>query len=462
MKNRITGLLTMGAALLFGHTAHAQVNMKTLATSKEESHFVLAYKAYDSAGRKAAADSVVAFAKKNIPQSKAMRAELVQKMQQEKDVLKREQLFKQCVDAYPIRNIPGIFVVYDYMRAGIGAHYATEGNSAKAKQYADEMEYPFWAGEGRMIIANALLKKGDTATATGLVLKAVETGRAFVNPKPGDNEAQFAAVGYPYSNLMYANLMYRQGNYDTALVYMEEAARYNARGEGDYYLLHARILRALNKLPEAQAKLETSVITGKSNQVSLKELQEIYQLRNGNTSGFETYVAGLKNKMKAETKARVSKEMIDEPALAFALKDLNGNSVSLASLKGKVVVLDFWATWCGPCKASFPAMKKAQDKFKNDGKVQFLFIDCWERAEDYEELVKKYITSNKYDFSVLFDPKPAEGKSVAEHYGVTAIPAKFVIDGNGRIRFKMAGFTGGEEAAVEELSAMINMAKGSN
>lgn len=462
MKKKITGMLAVSAILLLAHTAQAQADMKTLSVSKDEKDFVLAYQAYDKAGRKPAADSVVAFAKKNIPQSKAMRDVLVQKMNNEKDILKREELFKQCVDAYPKNNIPGIFVLYDYMRAGFGAHYATQGNSAKAKQYAYEMEHPFWAGEGAIIIANALLKKGDTATATVLVLKAVESGRAFVNPKPGDNEAQFAAVGYPYANFTYANLMYLKKDYATALKYMQEAARYDGRGEGEFYLLHARILRALHKLPEAQIKLESAVVAGKAGQPSLKELQEIYQLRNGNSDGFDSYIAGLKNKMQVATRERISKEMIDEPAQTFALKDMDGKEVSLASLKGKVVVLDFWATWCGPCKASFPAMKKAQDKFKEDGNVQFLFVDCWERDENYENMVKTFIKNNHYDFSVLFDPKPAEGKSVAESYGVTAIPAKFVIDGNGKIRFKMAGFTGGEEAAVEELSAMIRMAKGNN
>jgi thiol-disulfide isomerase/thioredoxin len=84
----------------------------------------------------------------------------------------------------------------------------------------------------------------------------------------------------------------------------------------------------------------------------------------------------------------LAKELISQPAPAFSLVDLEGNKVSLAELKGKVVILDFWATWCAPCKKSFPAMQKALDKYKADPNVRFLFIDTWERIPEPKKAVQ--------------------------------------------------------------------------
>ena len=153
--------------------------------------------------------------------------------------------------------------------------------------------------------------------------------------------------------------------------------------------------------------------------------------------------------------------MIKEEAPNFSLVDFNGNSVSLSDYKNKIVVLDFWATWCAPCKKSFPAMQMAINKFKDDKNVEFLFIHTWEREADPTQSAKEYITSNNYDFKVLMDLKNPETKSneVVSLYKVRGIPAKFVVDDNGFIRFKLTGFSGANEAAVDEISLMVDLIK---
>ena len=155
-----------------------------------------------------------------------------------------------------------------------------------------------------------------------------------------------------------------------------------------------------------------------------------------------------------------------EESVGFSLKNLEGNEVSLASLKGKVVVLDFWATWCGPCIASFPGMQKAVNKYKNNDKVAFLFVDTWESQETIDQRKKEvsdFIAKNKYNFNVLYDEKVKDDPSnyvVVNDYKVSGIPTKFIIDKNGKIRFKSVGFGGGEDGLVDEISAMIELADG--
>jgi thiol-disulfide isomerase/thioredoxin len=116
--------------------------------------------------------------------------------------------------------------------------------------------------------------------------------------------------------------------------------------------------------------------------------------------------------------------------------------------------VDFWATWCGPCKASFPGMQKMVSKYKDDPNVKFVFIDTWEKGDEKQKNAAEFIANNKYSFHVLMDN---DDKVVAE-FKVEGIPTKFVIDKNGMVRFKAVGFDGSDDKLMTELTAMIEMA----
>ena len=113
-----------------------------------------------------------------------------------------------------------------------------------------------------------------------------------------------------------------------------------------------------------------------------------------------------------------------DAAPPFELVDLSGATVSLASLKGKVVLLDFWATWCGPCKAAMPAIQKIHDDYKGKG-VAVLGINTWENKED---AAKQYIDKKGFTYPCLL-----KGDDLAKAYGMTGIPTLVVIGKDGKI-----------------------------
>jgi len=119
-----------------------------------------------------------------------------------------------------------------------------------------------------------------------------------------------------------------------------------------------------------------------------------------------------------------------EKAIDFTLKDLNGNKVSLSDFKGKNVYLNFFATWCPPCKAEMPDIEKVYQKYKDKDFV-VLAVDL---GED-KDTVKSFIEKNKYNFKVVLD----SNQSVAEKYDITAIPVSVFIDKTGNVIAKKVG-----------------------
>ena len=110
----------------------------------------------------------------------------------------------------------------------------------------------------------------------------------------------------------------------------------------------------------------------------------------------------------------------------FKLRDLGGHEVSLSSMRGKVVFLNLWATWCEPCRREMPSIEKLYEKLGKDKSFVILAVS---EDSDGSKAVAPYVKQSGYKFEVLLDPR----NDVGEAYNVSGIPETFVIDRDGRI-----------------------------
>ncbi len=149
----------------------------------------------------------------------------------------------------------------------------------------------------------------------------------------------------------------------------------------------------------------------------------------------------------------------------FHFSTLDGKKVRLSDLKGKVVVIDFWATWCGPCRMSMPYMQKVYEKYKDNQDVQILMINVWERTADTSEaqklqsrmkIVNTFLSQNpSYSFPTMIDGTDA----IVGCFGVTGIPTKFYVDKQGKVQYKEVGFPGADvfvDEASDKIDVLLN------
>jgi thiol-disulfide isomerase/thioredoxin len=185
-----------------------------------------------------------------------------------------------------------------------------------------------------------------------------------------------------------------------------------------------------------------------------RKLGRLYSTKNGSEVGLGDLLLKAHDAYLKEREERLAK--LDPPnintgvgdPLNFTLTKLDGSPLKLDDHRGKVIVMNFWATWCGPCLTEMPLFEKTIAKYKNDKNVVFLAIT----TDEDRELVGPFLKQYKFNLPVAY------AEYLNEHFAVSSIPTTIILDSKGEISFRQAGFNPREDF-VEALSEKIEDAK---
>jgi thiol-disulfide isomerase/thioredoxin len=178
--------------------------------------------------------------------------------------------------------------------------------------------------------------------------------------------------------------------------------------------------------------------------------QRVWKELGGTDQGWEAYLA--RNELaKNKPDAAVTESWGAKNTLLpdFELADLKGHNWKLADLKGKVVFINLWATWCGPCRMELPYVQKLSEQMKENKDVLVLTLNI----DDELGLVEPFMKENKYTFPVML------GQTYAEGLGVFSIPRNWVVSADGKVMFEGIGFGNDGDEWVKKAIAVIQKVK---
>ena len=243
-------------------------------------------------------------------------------------------------------------------------------------------------------------------------------------------------------------VFFNEGKMDDAERELLQAHKLNAEDLNNLWHLGQFYQSKKDSAKAEEYYIKGSLVATPGENKNAKALKALYELRNGSLDGYDKYLAKVGDIDSANRRVKALVERIREPQPmnAFSLKSIDGKVLASAELKDKVVVVNIWGIWCGPCVQEMPEFQKLHEKYRDDPNVVILSINNDENPAD----VPKWMVKNKYNFNVLFDD------GYLNKAGINTFPTTWFLDREGRIAFVKVGWT---QKLTEEFSWRIEALK---
>ena len=281
-----------------------------------------------------------------------------------------------------------------------------------------------------------------------------------IEPKPANRTRTEwkEQVDYELGKMLgtYGKALLLNGKKNDALKTLERSTALTGSADETINEYYTKALVETGNFPKALVVTEKFILNGNSTPEMNSLLKRAHIKTKGSEAGFDKYFTDLETKAKANRASKIKSEMLDMKAPEFTLEDMQGKKISLKNFRGKSLVIDFWATWCPPCRASFPFLKKLVESRKNDDSVSFIFINTRDHEQLRKERVAKFLKDNQYPFHVLLDN---DIDKTNDEFVIPGLPTKVFIDKNGVIRYMMIGWEGEEEKEMEKITTILDLIK---
>ena len=239
----------------------------------------------------------------------------------------------------------------------------------------------------------------------------------------------------------YGFVYMQQEKFANALPHLERAAELN-KEQPEIVGRLARAYWELNQKDKALATLAgLAGYPGSVYDDLRKQYQDYYIGHKGSDAGLQEDMARLREQALQNRRKALLGSRIDEPTPDFEIKLLDGTVVSKTSLAGKTVILNFWATWCKPCRLELPHFDKAYKALSGKDNVSFFAVST--DAGGPQEQVAQFIAKEGYSFPV------ALGETAAVGLGVSAVPSLLIINPEGKLIFRRSGYDGSVDLEQE-------------